>query len=92
LAVAKSRRERRSWPLCPHAACVVTLIDRLIHRAEVIDIEADSYRLKEANELTAARTKQRNKSRPEPLACSPVNFTAFRRGFHRSTSPNTHEF
>jgi DNA replication protein DnaC len=45
----------------PHAACVVTLVDRLIHRAEVIDIEADSYRLKEAKELNAARTKQRAK-------------------------------
>lgn len=48
----------------PHAACVVTLVDRLIHRAEVIDIEADSYRLKEAKELTAARTKQRSKKQP----------------------------
>jgi DNA replication protein DnaC len=45
----------------PHAACVVTLVDRLIHRAEVIDIDADSYRLKEAKELTAARTKRRGK-------------------------------
>ncbi len=34
----------------PHAACVVTLVDRLTHRAEVIDIEADSYRLKEAKD------------------------------------------
>jgi hypothetical protein len=33
---------------------------RLIHRAEVIDIEADSYRLKEAKELTA-RAKRRTK-------------------------------
>lgn len=48
----------------PHAACVVTLVDRLIHRAEVIDIEADSYRLKEAKELTVARTKQRSKKQP----------------------------
>lgn len=45
----------------PHAACVVTLVDRLIHRAEVIDIEAESYRLKEAKELNAARSKRRNK-------------------------------
>lgn len=45
----------------PHAACVVTLIDRLVHRAEVIDIEADSYRLKEAKELNAARSKRRTK-------------------------------
>jgi len=48
----------------PHAACVVTLVDRLIHRAEVIDIEAESYRLKEAKELTVARTKQRSKKPP----------------------------
>lgn len=45
----------------PHAACVVTLVDRLIHRAEVIDIDADSYRLKEAKELTAARSTRRSK-------------------------------
>lgn len=43
----------------PHAACVVTLVDRLVHRAEVIEIEAESYRLKEAKELSAARSKQR---------------------------------
>lgn len=43
----------------PHAACVVTLVDRLIHRAEVIEVEAQSFRLKEAKELSAARTKQR---------------------------------
>jgi DNA replication protein DnaC len=43
----------------PHAACVVTLIDRLVHRSEIIDIEADSYRLKEAKELSATRTKLR---------------------------------
>ena len=51
----------------PHAACVVTLVDRLIHRAEVIDIEAESYRLKEAKELNAARTKQRKTKKP--LTC-----------------------
>jgi DNA replication protein DnaC len=45
--------------VCPHAACVVTLVDRLVHRAEVIEIEAESYRLKEAKELNAARSKQR---------------------------------
>jgi len=43
----------------PHAACVVTLVDRLIHRAEVIEVEAESYRLKEAKELSAARSKRR---------------------------------
>ncbi len=31
----------------PGAACVVSLIDRLLHHAEIIAIEGDSYRLKE---------------------------------------------
>lgn len=44
----------------PHAACVVTLVDRLVHRADVIEIEAESYRLKEAKEMRAARTRQRS--------------------------------
>lgn len=43
----------------PHAACVVTLVDRLIHRAEVIKIEAESYRLKESKEEDLARSKRR---------------------------------
>ncbi|MGK3982351.1 ATP-binding protein [Sorangium sp. So ce136] len=37
----------------PHAACVVMLVDRLVHRAEVIEIEAESYRLKGVKELNA---------------------------------------
>jgi DNA replication protein DnaC len=47
----------------PHAACVVTLVDRLVHRAEVIEIEADSYRLKEAKESAAERKRQRKPHR-----------------------------
>lgn len=47
----------------PHAACVVTLIDRLVHRAEIVDIEADSYRLKEAKERAAKKTAARGTKR-----------------------------
>jgi DNA replication protein DnaC len=43
----------------PHAACTVTLVDRLIHRAEVIEVAADSYRLKEAKEMNKSRTARR---------------------------------
>lgn len=43
----------------PNAACVVSLVDRLMHRAEVISIEAESYRLKEARERNEARTRKR---------------------------------
>jgi DNA replication protein DnaC len=39
----------------PNAACVVSLIDRLIHKSEMVFIEGESYRLKEAKERNAAR-------------------------------------
>ncbi|WP_458574659.1 ATP-binding protein, partial [Rhizobium sp. PDO1-076] len=34
----------------PNAACVISLVDRLLHHCEVIAIEGDSYRFKEATE------------------------------------------
>ena len=43
----------------PNAACVVSLVDRLMHRAEVVRIEGESYRAKEAQERMATRTRQR---------------------------------
>ncbi|HXQ00060.1 MAG TPA: IS21-like element helper ATPase IstB [Solirubrobacteraceae bacterium] len=43
----------------PTAACVVTLIDRLVHHAEIVQIEGDSYRLKEAKEEAAKKAKER---------------------------------
>ncbi len=44
----------------PNAACVVSLIDRLVHHSEIIAIEGESYRMKEAKEQ-AAKRKTRNK-------------------------------
>ena len=43
----------------PNAACVVSLVDRLMHRAEVVRIDGQSYRAKEAQERLAARARQR---------------------------------
>ena len=43
----------------PHAASVVTLVDRLTHRAEVITLEGKSYRLKESEELAEGRKRRR---------------------------------
>lgn len=43
----------------PSAGCLVTLIDRLVHRAEIVAIEGESYRLKEAQERTAKKTAAR---------------------------------
>jgi DNA replication protein DnaC len=52
----------------PNATCVVTLVDRLVHHAEIVKIKGESYRLKEAREETAQRAKARaarRKSRPK---------------------------
>lgn len=46
------------------AACVVTLVDRLIHRSEFITIDGDSYRLKEAKERAAQKTRSRKRKSP----------------------------
>ena len=43
----------------PNAACVVSLVDRLVHNAEVIAIDGESYRLKEARERAEKRERQR---------------------------------
>lgn len=51
----------------PNATSVVALIDRLVHRSEILSIDGDSYRLKEAKERAAKRATARSankKSRP----------------------------
>lgn len=47
----------------PNAACVVSMIDRLVHQSEIITIEAKSYRLKEAKEKSAKRLSKNNKQK-----------------------------
>ena len=47
----------------PNASCVVSLIDRLVHHSEIITIEANSYRLKEAKEQSLQRKNQRSKNK-----------------------------
>lgn len=49
------------------AACVVTLVDRLIHRSELITIDGDSYRLKEAKQRAAEKSRtRRTRKRTRP--------------------------
>ena len=47
----------------PNAACVVALIDRLVHHAEIIALKGESYRHKEAQERAAANAKKRKFAR-----------------------------
>ncbi len=46
----------------PNAACVVTLVDRLVHKAEIIPIDGDSYRLKDAKDRAAKKQRARQRS------------------------------
>src|SRR5208282_5860281 len=44
------------WPtIFPNATCATALIDRVIHHADVIAIEGESYRLREAREHAGQR-------------------------------------
>ncbi len=50
------------WPtIFPNAACTTALIDRVVHHAEIIAIEGDSYRRREAETAKPSR-------RPKPKA------------------------
>ena len=57
----------------PNAACVVSLIDRLVHNAEIVRIDGESYRLKEAKERSDERRKQRTARKSKPRSKTPLN-------------------
>lgn len=58
--VITTNRAFSDWgAIFPNATCVVTLVDRLCHHAEIIAIEGESYRLKESRERSASRGKSR---------------------------------
>ena len=51
------------WPtIFPSASCLVALIDRLTHHADIATIEGDSYRRREAE---AARKARRSKKKAD---------------------------
>ena len=66
----------------PNATSVVALVDRLAERAEVVSIEGESYRLKEARERqtrrAAARKRKRKAASPKEKAAAPKKTPAKR--------------
>lgn len=59
--VLTTNRAFSEWnQVFPNATCVVALIDRLVHRSEILAIGGDSYRLKEAKERAAKRAAARS--------------------------------
>ena len=63
VTIVTTNRAFSEWgEVFPNAACVVSLVDRLVHHSEILVIEGDSYRMKEAKERasqkrTAAKKK-----------------------------------
>jgi DNA replication protein DnaC len=54
----------RDWPtIFPNATCATALIDRVVHHADVIAIEGESYRAREAADDARAR---RSRKKPDP--------------------------
>ena len=54
--VLTTNLEFKDWPKhFPGAGCVTAMIDRLTHHAEIVSIEGQSYRLKEAQERRTRR-------------------------------------
>jgi DNA replication protein DnaC len=63
--IITTNRAFREWgEIFPNAACVVSMVDRLMHRAEVVSIEGESYRAKEAAERAAIKANRRREEKP----------------------------
>lgn len=62
--VVTTNRAFKQWKeIFPHAACAVTLVDRLMHKSDSILVEGESYRAKEATERGMAKAKARQQTR-----------------------------
>jgi len=65
--IVTTNRPFAEWKeVFPNASCVVSMVDRLIHRAEILQIEGASWRAKEAKERNAARNRT-GKSKEKPI-------------------------
>ena len=60
--IITTNKSFKEWSdVFPNAACVVSLVDRLIHHSEIITLDGESYRLKEAQELAEKKARQPRK-------------------------------
>ena len=52
----------------PNASCVVSLVDRLVHHSEILTIDGESYRLKEAKEQQQQKAASRKRRKSKTTA------------------------
>lgn len=62
--IVTTNRPFTEWnEVFPNAACVVSIVDRLIHHSEIIVLEGESYRIKEAKERASKKKRSSTKSK-----------------------------
>ncbi|HEY2014249.1 MAG TPA: IS21-like element helper ATPase IstB [Bryobacteraceae bacterium] len=58
--ILTTNRPFKEWnDVFPNATCIITLLDRLLHHADVTVIEGNSYRVRESEQETAARRRKK---------------------------------
>lgn len=58
--ILTTNRPFKEWnEVFPNATCIVTLLDRLLHHADVTVVEGNSYRVRESEQESAARRKKK---------------------------------
>ena len=61
--ILTTNRPFKEWnEVFPDAACIATLLDRLLHHADVAVIEGDSYPVRESEQETAARRRKKERA------------------------------
>lgn len=59
-----TNKQFNEWrEIFPNAACVVSIVDRLVHHSEIVNIEAESFRLKEWKDNSAKKSAERAKKK-----------------------------
>ena len=58
--ILTTNRPFKEWnEVFPNATCIVTLLDRLLHHADVTVVEGNSYRVRDSEQESAARRKKK---------------------------------
>ena len=58
--IVTTNKPFKEWnQVFPNATCIVTLLDRLLHHADVTVVEGDSYRVRESELEAAARRRKK---------------------------------
>ncbi len=58
--IVTTNRIFKEWnEVFPNATCIATMLDRLLHHADVTVIEGDSYRVRESEQEAAARRRKK---------------------------------